>query len=279
MPNSASTPIAQGTLHTGLPLGDYTIKVDATDAGTSISDPNAGTLQFLDEPAITIAADHTVVSYDAPTVTISGQVTFRAPDGTITPYATSPLMLIPSFGNGVITVTTDAKGDYTDTATPLGGDSISAALNPTATTGVASSPTISFTLHVDPVKLAAAKLSAKTIVYGTKETLSGTVTYEPGTKYVPLEHRTVQIDVQGHAPRTGQLRLLSRLLSRRQRPDRHRLSPRGKRQRPGVEIRGPDRQLQRLSPRRRRGRPPHRQGTAPVLLRGMARVPESNGPR
>jgi hypothetical protein len=184
--------IAEGTLPAGLPLGVYTVTVDAADAGTSITGTKAGTLNFVDEPTITISADHMVVSYDAPTVKISGQVTLLAPDGTRSPYAGSPLMIIPSFGNGVITVNTDASGDYTETVSPLGGDTIFATLNPTATMGSAISPTVTFTLHQDPVKVAA-RLSAKTIVYGTKETLSGTVTYEPGQTYMPLGHREVQI--------------------------------------------------------------------------------------
>lgn len=197
---TVAAPIAEGTAPDGLALGDYTISVDATDAGTSVSNLNAGTLAFKDEPAITVAADPTAVSYDNKTATISGQVTILAPDGTTTPDANSTVSLTSSMGPPV-PLTTDANGDYSTTVTPFDGDWVVVKVDATSTLALTESREITFTLRPDPVNLTA-RLSAKTVTYGSKVTVSGTVTYRPGdagSSYVPLTGAPVVVFSAQHS--------------------------------------------------------------------------------
>lgn len=176
---AVTAPIAEGTAPAGLALGNYPISVDAADAGTTLSDPDAGTLIFKDEPTITLSADHTDVSYDSQTVTISGQVTILAPDGTTTPDANGTVSMASSFGP-TATLATDANGQYSDTIKPRGGDWVGISISPTATVASGQAPDeISFTLQPDPVHLTA-KLSAQAVTYGAKVTVSGSVGYLPG---------------------------------------------------------------------------------------------------
>lgn len=186
---TVTAPIPEGTLPTGLPLGDYTITVDATDAGTSITGTNAGTLAFVDEVTFAVSADHTVVSYDNKVVTVSGTVTSLSPDGTTTPYANNTVTMASSIEPDV-SVPTDANGDISIKITPRGGDWVEFLVLSGTATGQSS--TINFTAHVDPVQVTAS-LSAKTVTYGNKVTATGTVKYEPGTTYVPLAGNTVAI--------------------------------------------------------------------------------------
>ena len=187
---TVTTPIPEGTLPAGLPLGDYGITVDAADAGTSVTGANAGTLAFVDELTFTVAADHTQVSYDNKVVTLSGSVTSLSPDGTTTPFAGSTVTMVSSFKSDV-PVPTDGSGDFSIQVTPHGGDWVffESGLNSTAN---GQSPTVNFTVQMDPVRVTAS-LSAKTVTYGGKVTATGTVTYEPGTTYVPLAGNTVAI--------------------------------------------------------------------------------------
>ncbi|HYZ52076.1 MAG TPA: hypothetical protein VE733_00990 [Streptosporangiaceae bacterium] len=183
--------ITEGTPPAGLPLGLYTISVEATDGSTSLSDPNAGTLVFKNEPTITLAPLSATVSYDNPAVTLSGHVTIQAPDGTMTPYANSPVTMASSMQTNA-PLSTDAKGDFSITVRPLNGDWAAFDVGPTATVAYGQSPTAKFTLQVDPVQLTAS-LSAKTVTYGAKEIVSGTVTYKPGTTEKPLTNQTVDV--------------------------------------------------------------------------------------
>jgi hypothetical protein len=184
--------ITEGTPPAGLALGLYTISVDAKDSGTSLSKPNAGTLVFKDEPTITLTPLSATVSYDNPAVTLSGQVTILAPDGTVTPYKNSTVTMASSMKANA-TLPTDINGGFSTTVRPLNGDWAAIEVGPTATVAYGQSPTANFALQVDPVQLTAS-LSAKTITYGAKETLSGTVTYTPtGTTKMPLTNQTVDV--------------------------------------------------------------------------------------
>ena len=61
------TPITEGHGPGQLPLGSYTISVTAKEAGGgSASEQDAGTLNFLSEPAIGLSATPTEVDYDNP---------------------------------------------------------------------------------------------------------------------------------------------------------------------------------------------------------------------
>ena len=75
-------------------------------------------LYFIDEPTVTIGpASPPTVTFDNPSVTVSGQVTMLAPDGTVSDYQ-GALTLVPSWGPSAIPVTTDVNGDYQATVSP-----------------------------------------------------------------------------------------------------------------------------------------------------------------
>lgn len=189
---SVPAPITTGQL----PLGSYSIDVDVTfqDQTTATAD-SVGTLNFLNEPQITLTADHTKVGYDyTPTVNLSGSVTILAPDGTQTPYANSPVTLTSTFAADPTTVTTDGSGNFTGQVSTQTGGSVVASAGGTGDLGYMGT-IVNLTQVVDPLKLSA-HLSLATIRYGGKDTLTGTLSYLPndtGTAYKPLAGRVVQV--------------------------------------------------------------------------------------
>lgn len=190
---TVTAPIAVGTSAPGLPLGSYTASVDAADTGTSVTGVNGGTYQFKDVLTLTIAANHTVLSYDDQSVTVTGTATVLAPGATSpAPFANQQITLAVSADGSDIPLTTDASGNYSYTFTSGDPGTVFTYLNPTATTFAAVSAQLPFTIHWDPVKISA-KLSASTVTYGTKVTLSGELTYEPDSSYVPLAGQKVAI--------------------------------------------------------------------------------------
>lgn len=178
-----------------LPLGSYTINLDITfqDQSSQTYD-SVGTLNFLNEPQITLTADHTSVGYDySPTINLSGSVTILAPDGTQTPYANSPVTLTSSVA-ATQTLTTDASGDFTGQVSTQTGGWVVASAGGSDDLGYQGT-IVNLTQVVDPLKLSA-HLSLKTIRYGGKDTLTGNLSYLPndtGTAYKPLAGRVVQV--------------------------------------------------------------------------------------
>lgn len=190
---TVTAPITEGTSPTGLPLGVYAISVDATDAGTSVTGVDAGTLYFIDEPTVTIGpASPATVTFDNPSVAVSGQVTMLAPDGTISDYQGS-IALVTSWQNSSIPVTTDVNGDYQATVSPTStGEFVYAQIS--VASGVVTSPEVTFTVQVDAVAIKA-RLSATRVTYHAKESVTGTVTYQPAPSaaYKPLPHYKVVV--------------------------------------------------------------------------------------
>lgn len=181
---------SESTPPPGLPPGTYYVTVDAADqGGTTVTGVPAATT-----PSVTLSVDNSVVSYDHQHPTISGKVTVLLPGATApTPYANQQIVLEDSH-LGRVNLTTDASGGYVHMfLSPQPGETVSVAVPPSATVAAASSPnTVTFTTHTDQVKLSAS-LSAKTITYGSKVTVKGTVTYAPGSTFVPLPGQTVRI--------------------------------------------------------------------------------------
>lgn len=190
---TVANPIAEGTSPTGLPLGVYTLSVDATDGGTSVTGVDAGTLYFIDEPTLAIGpASPPTVSFDNPSVTISGQVTMLAPDGTVSDYQ-GKLTLVPSWQSSTIPVTTDVNGDYQATVSPTStGDYVYAQV--TVASGAVTSADVTFNVQVDAVAIKA-RLSAATVTYHAADSVAGTATYQPapGAAYEPLPDATVVV--------------------------------------------------------------------------------------
>jgi len=183
---TVADPIAEGTSPAGLPLGVYSITVDATDGGTSVTGVAAGTLYFIDEPTLTIGpASPPTASFSNPSVTVSGQVTMLAPDGTVSDYQ-GKITLVPSWQSSTITVTADADGDYQATVSPTStGDYIYAQVS--TASGVVTSADVIFNVQVDAVALKASLSSAR-VTYHAADSVVGTATYQPapGAAYKPL---------------------------------------------------------------------------------------------
>ena len=198
-----SVTLTPGIPPTGLPLGDYDVTVDATDQGgaTLPAGPTVTTLPFVNVPSITPAPVNPVISYDNQTPTISGTVTETAPGAgsPAVPYADQQVVLAgpPAFGS--LPLTTDMNGDYSYTLTAPMPGAYTVEVLPTSTLAAASAPPATFTVQYYPVAISAS-LSAKTITYGGKVTVSGTVSYQPGSTPVPLTGADVSIYDRAGAP-------------------------------------------------------------------------------
>jgi hypothetical protein len=195
---SIPTAITEGTPPAGIPVGDYTVTLDVTFTdSTTTSVANAGTFAFTAIPWITISATPTVVSYGHYNVTVSGNVTWVHPNGTVSADGPAQVTLSGSMVSGV-TVATDANGDFsTDVVAPTGLGNYSFwvdAWMPDGRGGTVASNTVTINSQVDPATITAA-LSAPTVTYGHTETFSGQVTYQdPGsTGFTPAPSTTVYV--------------------------------------------------------------------------------------
>jgi hypothetical protein len=190
--------ISAGTSAPDLPLGIYNVAVDATDeGGTSVSYQPAGTFAFQDTPAIAPNPADLLITHDNRTPTISGTVTTMAP-GATTPRPYQGQVILEDSVIGDKTLTIDGGYSYTFRH-PQPGEIFSIVVPPTATLDGGATVTAQFDAETDPVALSAG-LSATTVTYGGKATVSGTLSYQPGGSYRPLSSQTVRIYESPGAP-------------------------------------------------------------------------------
>lgn len=193
---TVQTPITQMQL----PLGGYTVEVDATDTGgDSVTGQTAsGGLGFFDEPQMTLTASNTTLSYDDQSTTFSGTVSSVAPDGTSSPLADQAITL---YGDTQVhDLTTASDGSYSITLTqPSMGYLYSVQVAATNTMAAGVSGYVQLTPKPNPVKVTATVTPAK-LTYGQDITVSGMVTYQPtgSTSYVPLPNS--KVDIGGDQP-------------------------------------------------------------------------------
>lgn len=193
---TVTTPVTEGTPPAGIPLGTYTVGLDVTFAdNTTTTFPSAGTYSFTGAPQITISANHTDVTFADPTVTITGQATLVAPDGTTSAWNPSvPLVLTAPWLSGAH-VTVQPGGGFTVVTSPRGASPAPFFVaGPDPRGGTVQSNTLNFTIQADPAKVTAS-LRAKTVTYGAKDTISGQVTYQPqpGAAYQPAAGEKVEV--------------------------------------------------------------------------------------
>jgi hypothetical protein len=189
-----------------LPLGAYSVTIDATDqGGTSVTSAPAGTWDFLPVAVASISADHTAVDYASRTATVTGTVQAHNPDGSVTPYQ-GAVTVTNSWNAAPQTVQTDTSGNYSATVLPAYfcpdcqlTVSAAASAGVGTTIRAASSPAVQFTLTYDPVKLTA-KLSSAAVNYGSPVSVTGTVTYQPlgQAGYVPAAGAPVKVYKSGN---------------------------------------------------------------------------------
>ena len=180
------TPITEGHGPGQLPLGSYTISVTAKEAGGgSASEQDAGTLNFLSEPAIGLSATPTEVDYDNPQVAFSGTVMTLAPGGTPQPLGDYPIELNNEENRLSYPITTNDDGSYSYSLPQADPASYIGEVQATPTTAQAMSPPVLISVNLDPVQVTA-QLSATKVNYGQPVTLTGTVTYTPQDAADPI---------------------------------------------------------------------------------------------
>lgn len=191
---TVGTPIPAGSGAGQLPVGSYAVQVDASDTGgDTVTGHAAGTLNFLEQPAITLSATPATVDFDHQSVTFSGTATGTPPGGGSPSPLKNTQLTIQDNGSFSKTATTDAAGAFSLTVQqPQLGQYTAAIPAQTATAFAGTSAGVGLTATMDPVQLTAT-ISAKQVNYGKAVTITGTASYRPGTTSRPLAGTTVQL--------------------------------------------------------------------------------------
>jgi hypothetical protein len=179
---TVTTPITTAQL----PLGDYDVTVDATDAGGTVATgADAGTWEFTPSAVLTLSASRTSIDFGHPTATVTGTVMLRAPDGTVTPFQNGTVEFGNGWGGGAQSASTNASGAFSATVAPSNtfGSPVSfwAALPDATSHRGGVSPAVIFTITVDPTAITATQ-TPKPVKYGIAPRLVGKITYQPGGK-------------------------------------------------------------------------------------------------
>lgn len=191
-----TSPITQAQL----PLGSYTVKVDVTDmGGSSVTGVEAGPFDYLIQPQITVTGSPAVIDYDHQLITFSGSIDGLYPDGTVKGLANQALTLTDGGGGFSQQLTTKADGSFQVTITPdfdvAGIDTaywLTIAQSDTVAAATTVTTPVQFSVHQDQVK-ATAKLSQADAAYQRTVTVTGTVSYQPQSAFVPLVGAAVQL--------------------------------------------------------------------------------------
>jgi hypothetical protein len=198
---------ASGTLTDGVwaatlpagavPAGTYTVSVTAGDTGgDTVTDADAGSFAFLDQPTLTASSNVSAVSYGSQSVTFSGQLTaVPAGGGTAIDEGGIPVYY-ETIGQSTGTFLADTASDGTFSATVpdlLGGEYTLVA-NATSTMAAAQSNQISISDNFASTSITAT-VTPQRAKYGAEVTLTGTATYEVAgtTTSQPLANYAVAI--------------------------------------------------------------------------------------
>lgn len=180
-----------------VPAGTYTVSVTAGDTGgDTVTDADAGTFGFLDQPTLTASANVSAVSYGNQSVTFSGQLT-AVPAGGGTAIAEGGIpVYYESLGQSTGTLLADTASDGTFQATVpnLLGGLYTLYANATSTMAAAQSNQISINDDFASTNITA-NVTPRRVKYGARVTLEGVATYEVGgtTTQQPLGDYTVAI--------------------------------------------------------------------------------------
>jgi hypothetical protein len=182
-------PISPGQLA----LGSYTISVTATDSGHGTgSNPNAGTLNFVIEPTVTLAANKTSINYDNQSVTFTGKVTELSPGASAPqPMANQQVLL---YSNAITSpsAVTGADGSFKIVVPNAIASWYNAVVIGTATMAVGWSNQVTVSDNPNPVHLVA-RLSPSVVNQGQSVTVSGTLTYKSGSTWKPVANAQISI--------------------------------------------------------------------------------------
>ena len=196
---TVTTPITQQQL----PLGTYTIAVQAADTGgDSTDDPGAGTLLFLVEPTLTLNVSPTTYSYGQD-VTISVTDIGLYPDATTRPVSGQNLQVDQEVYLG----TTDGQGKVSATwqagvgsAEILGNATVAANAVPDSTTAAAPVlGVVPVTVVRVPVRVSGLRTSPTHVSYSFSGTftIDGTISYQSGSTWQPYAGGPLAVQPQG----------------------------------------------------------------------------------
>ena len=163
----------------GLPLGSYTITLNGTfaDTTTPYSLATADPFSFHATSSVTLAAASTSLGRQAPSTTLSGQVTLTNPDGSAdTDYPAGLEVAIESGTSTVADVPVASDGTFSYPITPSASESVTAEVVGDAV--VEASPTsaaVDLTV-TDDTPVLSLKVNPVTETYGKPVTVTGTLT-------------------------------------------------------------------------------------------------------
>ncbi len=177
--------------------GTYTATVDATDGSGPQTGLPGGNFPFLIQPAVTLTATPSSISYTQQTVKFSGQATEVVPGTTSpAPFANEPIQIVgpttTSDPTGSYSVTTDSQGNFQLSVQPQ-PDNYYASVQGSASMTGAQSPIVAITDSPTPIRLTA-KFTQDAIEYGQTDEMTGTLEYYQSAKTLkPLPSTTVTI--------------------------------------------------------------------------------------
>jgi hypothetical protein len=183
-----------------LPLGTYTVTVDAADSSESDSALTAPSpVSVLYTPTVTVGASPNVLSYGDTSTTLSGLVTgsvVGGPSGTPVPLGGLPVMLFDAnAGTETQFATTQSDGTYSgqaDLTNLLDQYSVVVDSGPTMNSG--GSGPLPITINSVATRFVSAQVTPTDFVYGSGQpaTLSGTLQYDnANTGWQPLPSSNV----------------------------------------------------------------------------------------
>ena len=187
-----------------LPLGTYTVEVQAKDTGGDTADnKSAGTLAFIVNPKLTLAVSPSTYSYGQ-TVALSGTETGLYPDGSTKPISGAAIS-ISGGSPDKITATTDASGAYKVRAQAGAGGALVPDNEPGLSAFAAGTPTIlstfsntvTVTIDLDPTRITNFTYSPHTANFGAAVTVTGDISFESGGTWLPAASQPVAIDADG----------------------------------------------------------------------------------
>ncbi len=175
-------------------LGTYSITIDATDAGgDSVTGQPAGTLHYVIQPAVSLTASPAQLGYSSPSTTLSGTVTGQWPDGATGPVAGQQVLVTNSEGKPEA-AQTDSAGNFSTSVNYADTFTASVSGNTLAS---ASSALVTVTAVTTPTQLTASVSTTQTSS-GQQVSVSGQLTYEPGTTWEGLGGMPVVVEAPGY---------------------------------------------------------------------------------
>jgi hypothetical protein len=183
-----------------LPLGSYYLTVSAADQdGDSATATNVSSVDWFGTAVPTLTASTNTISYGDAMVTLSGTVSYQSPGGAASePDPGVMLKLYSDYGAVVATLgPTASDGTFSQSVALTPGMYFAEPAGLTDTF-VGASPEITESATPDPVRMTATETPYKSN-YGADITISGTLTYQSGSTWLPLAGQQVTVSL----PLTG----------------------------------------------------------------------------